>query len=139
MLLNWNTIDSCFLSSSIHVRSPFVFFLACLGSFLLVISLEFLRRLQREFDRYLRARQSFLGEKEYVLPEEMEEKLLDKEVEENGVRTKRKQGIGAIVSEQILRGLIHVMQFSISYCIMLLFMYNNGMSSWIIIELTSGG
>jgi copper transporter 1 len=119
MLLNWNTIDSCFLSSSIHVRSPFVFFLACLGSFLLVISLEFLRRLQREFDRYLRARQSFQGEKEYVLPEEMEEKLLDKEVEENGVMAKRKEGIGAIVSEQILRGLIHVVQFSVSYCMLL--------------------
>jgi copper transporter 1 len=137
MLLNWNTIDSCFLSSSIHVRSSFVFFLACLGSFLLAISLEFLRRLQREFDRYLRARQSLLGEKEYVLPEEMEEKLLDKEVEENGVRAKREQGIGAIGSEQILRGLIHVVQFSVSYCIMLLFMYSNGMSSWIGFEPTS--
>jgi solute carrier family 31 (copper transporter), member 1 len=121
MLLNWSTIDSCFLSSSIHVRSSFVFFLACLGSFLLVISLEFLRRLQREFDRYLRARQSFQGEKEFVLPEEMEEKLLDKEVEENGLIAKRKEGIGGIVSEQILRGLIHVVQFSVSYCIMLLF------------------
>ena len=139
MLLNWNTIDSCFLSSSIHVRSPFVFFLACLGSFLLVISLEFLRRLQREFDRYLRARQSFQGEKEYVLPEEMEEKLLDKEVEENGVMAKRKEGIGAIVSEQILRGLIHVVQFSISYCIMLLFMYSNGMYRRIVFKPTSSG
>jgi copper transporter 1 len=139
MLLNWNTIDSCFLSSSIHVRSSFVFFLACLGSFLLVISLEFVRRLQREFDGYLRARQSFLGEKEYDLPEEMEEKLLDKEVEENGVMAKRKSGIGAIVSEQILRGLIHVVQFSVSYCIMLLFMYSNGMYRRIVFEPTSGG
>jgi copper transporter 1 len=134
MLLNWNTIDSCFLSSGIHARSLFVFFLACLGSFLLVIYLEFLCRLQREFDGHLRARQSFLGEKEYVLPEEMKEKLLDTEFEENGVRAKQKQGIGAIVSEQILRGLIHVVQFSVSYCIMLLFMYSNGMYRRIVFE-----
>jgi copper transporter 1 len=139
MLLNWNTIDSCFLSSSIHVRSSFTFFLACLGSFILVISLEFLRRLQRKFDGYLRARQSFRDEKEYVLPEEMEEKLLDREVEENGIMVKRKIGIGAMVSEQILRGLIHVVQFSVSYCIMLLFMHSNGMYRRIVFKPTSGG
>jgi copper transporter 1 len=93
MLLNWNTIDDYFLSSSIHTRSSFVFFIACLGSFLLVISLEFLRRLQREFDRYLRARQSLLEGKEYTTPGEMEETLLQKGVDENGVVVKRKDRI----------------------------------------------
>lgn len=126
MLLNWTTIDACFLFSAFHIRSSFVFFLACLGSFLLVISLELLRRCQREFDRYLRARRTIRQDKEYVLPEEMEEKLLDKGVEEMGEKDVMKERPGVIVWEQILRGLIHMMQFSVSYCIMLMFMYSNG-------------
>jgi hypothetical protein len=56
----------------------------------------------------------------------MEETLLQKGVDENGVVVKRKDRIWAIVLEQILKGLIHVVQFSASYCIMLLFMYSNG-------------
>jgi copper transporter 1 len=69
----------------------------------------------------------------------MDERLLDKEVEENGAMAKRKEGIGAIVLEQILRGLIHVVQFSVSYCIMLLFMYSNGMYMRIVFKPTSSG
>ncbi len=125
MLLNWHTIDACFLSSIFHIRSSFTFFLACLGAFLLVISLEFLRRFQREFDQYLRRRNVFLHEKEYVLPSEMEQKLLDREnCETTGNKLKQKSM--AVVLEQLLRGLIHAVQFSVSYCIMLLFMYSNG-------------
>jgi len=121
MLLNWHTIDACFLSSIFHIRSSFTFFIACLGAFILVISLEFLRRFQREFDRYLRKRNEFLQAKTYVLPEETEEKLLDKGTVE---QTRQKKVV--VVLEQLLRGLIHVVQFSVSYCIMLLFMYSNG-------------
>ncbi|KUJ23199.1 Ctr-domain-containing protein [Mollisia scopiformis] len=126
MLLNWNTIDACFLFSAFHIRSSFNFFLACLGSFLLVISLELLRRFQREFDRHLQARKSVRQEKEYVLPEEMEEKLLDKGGEGGDLRKERKERLVVVMLEQILRGLIHMVQFSVSYCIMLLFMYSNG-------------
>jgi len=125
MLLNWNTIDACFLSSDVHIRSNFTFFLSCLAAFLLVISLEFLRRLQRGFDRYLRARNVILRDEEYVVPEEMEEKLLDKDAgigAQGSVR--RKRTIEAL--EQILRGFIHTVQFGVSYCVMLLFMYSNG-------------
>ncbi|KAE8453567.1 hypothetical protein EG329_010428 [Mollisiaceae sp. DMI_Dod_QoI] len=126
MLLNWNTIDACFLFSAFHIRSTFVFFLACLGSFLLVIALEFLRKFQREFDRHLRARKVIKEDKEYVLPEEMEEKLLDKSRDTNVPSRLRKERSMVVVFEQILRGLIHMVQFSVSYCIMLLFMYSNG-------------
>lgn len=124
MLLNWHTIDACFLSSLFHIRSSFTFFLACFSAFMLVISLEFLRRAQRGFDSYLRTRNAFRREKQYVVPVEMEEKLLD---EDGGrVEGKGKQRPVVIVLEQVLRGLIHVVQFSVSYCIMLLFMYSNG-------------
>jgi len=127
MLLNWHTIDACFLSSAFKIRSSFGFFLACLAAFLLVISLEFLRRSQRYFDRYLRAKNAFLEQKGYEAPvEEMEEKLLAKEGKAgNG----KERVVVVVVVEQSARGLLHVLQFSVSSCIMLLFMYSNGMHS----------
>lgn len=128
MLLNWTTIDACFLFPTFHIHSTFTFFLTCLGSFLLVISLEFLRRLQREFDRYLRTRKLTRTEKEYVLPEEMEEKLLDKGTGVEASKGTAGKERPVVVMEQVLRGLVHMVQFSVSYCIMLLFMYSNGMT-----------
>jgi copper transporter 1 len=119
-----HTIDACFLSSAFKIRSSFGFFLACLAAFLLIISLELLRRSQRYFDRYLRARNAFLREKEYGVPaEEMEEKLLAKE---ENVAGSRRERMLVVVLEQGARGLLHVLQFAVSYCIMLLFMYSNG-------------
>lgn len=53
MLWNWNTVDSCFLSSSWHVRSNGAFAGSVIGVFLLVIAIEGVRRLAREYDRKL--------------------------------------------------------------------------------------
>ncbi|KAI6709086.1 hypothetical protein JHW43_008396 [Diplocarpon mali] len=125
MLLNWHTIDACFLSSIFHIRSSFTFFLACLGAFALVISLEFIRRFQRNFDRYLRKKNNYLRDKEYAATAETEEKLLDQPIKLRAGHEVN-QSAAVVMLEQILRGLIHVAQFSISYCIMLLFMYSNG-------------
>jgi copper transporter 1 len=128
MLLNWHTIDACFLSSAFHIRSSTTFFLSCFAAFLLVISLEYIRRAQRNFDRYLRARNAVLQDEEYALPDETEEKLLPNE--SGSGREKLMRGLQGrttvVVLEQLLRGLIHTVQFSVSYCIMLLFMYSNG-------------
>jgi copper transporter 1 len=126
MLLNWHTIDACFLSSAFHIRSGFTFFLSCLASFLLVISLEFIRRFQRDLDRKLRSRNAILQDEEYALPAETEEKLLPNEGGADDMRRKLKGSIVVIALEQLLRGLVHTVQFSVSYCIMLLFMYSNG-------------
>ena len=54
MLWNWYTIDSCFLARSWHVTSAGEFAVSCIGVVLLVISLEMVRRVQREYDGYLR-------------------------------------------------------------------------------------
>ena len=125
MLLNWTTIDACFLFSKFHIRSSFGFFAACLGAALLVISLEFLRRLQREFDRYLRSRHAYLENQKYVAAEEMEEKLLVKD-EEGAPSSTGSRVTVPVMLEQGARGLIQMVQFGVSYCIMLLFMYSNG-------------
>ncbi|PMD20346.1 Ctr-domain-containing protein [Hyaloscypha hepaticicola] len=135
MLLNWHTIDACFLSSTFHIRSSFTFFLSCFAAFLLVISLGYIRRAQRNFDRYLQARNAVLQDEEYALPEETEQKLLPNGSGREKLMRKLNGRTTVAVLEQLLRGLIHTVQFSVSYCIMLLFMYSNG---YIIISILVG-
>lgn len=53
MLWNWYTADACFLSSTWHITSRGMFAGSCIGVILLVLSLEFLRRLGKEYDRLL--------------------------------------------------------------------------------------
>ena len=53
MLLNYNTIDSCFISSDWRITSTGMFAGSCIGIALLAIFLEFLRRAVKQFDRYL--------------------------------------------------------------------------------------
>jgi copper transporter 1 len=66
-----------------------------------------------------------LQDEEYTLPEETEEKLLPNGSGREKLM-RRLKGRTTVVVEQLLRGLIHTVQFSVSYCIMLLFMYSNG-------------
>ncbi|KAJ5601425.1 hypothetical protein N7510_010959 [Penicillium lagena] len=53
MLWNWNTIDACFLSTSWHIRSRGMFAGSCIGVICLVLCLEFLRRVGREYDAFI--------------------------------------------------------------------------------------
>lgn len=61
MLWNWNTVDSCFISSSWRNETRAQFAGSVIGVFFLVIAIEAVRRLGREYDRRLvaasRARQ----------------------------------------------------------------------------------
>lgn len=53
MQWNWNTIDSCFLAESWHVGSNGAFAASCIGTILLVIILEALRRVGKEYDNWI--------------------------------------------------------------------------------------
>ena len=53
MMWNWNTIHACFISSSWHITSRGMFAGSCVGVVLLGITLEFLRRSIKEYDRFL--------------------------------------------------------------------------------------
>ncbi len=108
MLLNWHTRDACFLTSSFHVRTPFTFFLACLASFFLVISLEFLRRCQRKFDKYLRSKNTLHEEREkdIVLGDELEQKLLGRGSGDGVGMGKKRSRTAVVVLEQLSRGAI---------------------------------
>ncbi|OQE28801.1 hypothetical protein PENSTE_c003G09642 [Penicillium steckii] len=59
MLWNWYTIDACFLSHSWQIKSRGMFAGSCIGVVCLVLCLEALRRLGREYDALIlhRARQ----------------------------------------------------------------------------------
>jgi len=56
MLWNWDTVDTCFLSSTWHVRSKGMFAGSIIGVLLLVIAIEALRRAGREYDRHITKR-----------------------------------------------------------------------------------
>lgn len=53
MLWNWNTINTCLLSKSWHITSNGGFTGSCIGIFFVAVGLELVRRIQREFDRYI--------------------------------------------------------------------------------------
>ncbi|KAJ5834623.1 hypothetical protein N7447_000649 [Penicillium robsamsonii] len=53
MLWNWYTVDACFLAKSWHVTSRGMFAGSCIGVICLVLSLELLRRLGREYDSFI--------------------------------------------------------------------------------------
>ncbi|KAJ5773459.1 Exosome complex component ski6 [Penicillium paradoxum] len=53
MLWNWYTIDACFLAKTWHITSRGMFAGSCIGVICLVCSLEFLRRLGREYDTFI--------------------------------------------------------------------------------------
>ncbi|KGO37634.1 Ctr copper transporter [Penicillium expansum] len=53
MLWNWYTVDACFLANSWHIKSRGMFAGSCIGVICLVLSLELLRRLGREYDSFI--------------------------------------------------------------------------------------
>ncbi|CAG8908517.1 unnamed protein product [Penicillium egyptiacum] len=53
MLWNWYTVDACFLAKSWHIKSRGMFAGSCIGVICLVLSLELLRRLGREYDSFI--------------------------------------------------------------------------------------
>jgi len=128
MLLNWNTINTCFLSSSFHVHSSAGFATVCICSFLLVIFLESLRRLQRKLDNYFR-RKHRQQSNDFDVKELQSLNNSQSLVERVAIRDRLGRASarkGQVALEQMVRGVVHMLQFGISYVVMLLVMYSNG-------------
>ncbi|KAM5355327.1 hypothetical protein ACJ41O_001973 [Fusarium nematophilum] len=125
MLWNWNTVDSCFISSSWHVTSKGMFAGSCIGVILLVMSLELLRRSVKEWDRYL-------------LRQHAAAAAAAAAGASNGSDSGKPDNTAAAACavplppfrpnlwQQAIRALLHMMQFAVAYFIMLLAMYYNG-------------
>ncbi|KAI9812681.1 MAG: Copper Transporter integral membrane protein that functions in high affinity copper transport [Phylliscum demangeonii] len=130
MLWNWYTVDSCFLAESWHVRSSGAFAGSCIGVIFLVISLEFLRRTQREFDRYLHRRNA--SRRQVML-----DSAASPTSEEDGPKGMPVIRVRALkwrtmadtqlnLWQHTIRSFLYMMQFAVAYFVMLLAMYYNG-------------
>lgn len=150
MLWNWYTIDSCFIARSWHNRTKTAFAFSCIGIFLICILLEFIRRVQRNYDRriirkyQLKANEPAAGQPE-VLPSPDQPEAPpaagnppgchpNPPIELVPVVPEVKAGPLHRVSwiaplgyspsflEQFIRSLFYVLQFSAAYLIMLMAM-----------------
>ncbi|MCJ1437584.1 Copper Transporter integral membrane protein that functions in high affinity copper transport [Xylographa pallens] len=145
MLWNWYTLDACFLASTWHITSTAMFAGSCIGVVCLVLVLELLRRLQRDYDRHiarsLLARQSYhhCGSANAHGCETPSEEA-GNEIEKSGavratttpqLRTWLGLGIGkgtarVSLGQRLVRTAIHTLLFAAAYVVMLLAMYYNG-------------
>ncbi|EKD19269.1 uncharacterized protein L3040_009291 [Drepanopeziza brunnea f. sp. 'multigermtubi'] len=122
MLWNWNVIDSCFISSSWRITSKGMFAGSCIGVILLVMSVEFLRRLCKEYDRYiLRQHQRTQA----VVVSNEQSKATD------GTCAPDVRSLGPVpfrpnLLQQSVRATLHMCSFAAAYFVMLLAMYYNG-------------
>ncbi|KAJ9234057.1 hypothetical protein DTO166G5_5334 [Paecilomyces variotii] len=150
MLWNWDTIDACFLSKSWHITSHGMFGGSCIGVICLVLVLELLRRIGREYDAYIVRRTTIQRYNHLATttttpsshnasccgPESSsdETNALAKHSTPNAnaniippMPPIGKTGpIRPTFFEQLVRATLHMLQFAVAYFIMLLAMYFNG-------------
>ncbi|KAF2397661.1 Ctr-domain-containing protein [Trichodelitschia bisporula] len=118
MLWNWNVLDTCFLSSSWHIKSRGMFAGSCIGVILLVMVLELLRRAGKEYDRVLvRGYRAAQAGRDAASSEGSSGSKTGGPVRVVGRPT---------VGQQAIRALLHMLQFAVAYFVMLLAMYYNG-------------
>jgi copper transporter 1 len=67
MLMNWKTINTCFISSEWQNLSGGMYAGSVIGVFVLVIALEAVRRAKREYDRKLLRDKAEVGASEAAL------------------------------------------------------------------------
>jgi copper transporter 1 len=117
-----------FLSSSWHITSKGMFAGSCIGVILLVLSLEFLRRVGKEYDRYIinqynkslpTATTSSSGSSSNHVPKGPS---VSAAPSSNTIAKRFRPS----VIQQAVRALLHMVQFAVAYFIMLLAMYYNG-------------
>ncbi|CDS81968.1 related to CTR3-high-affinity copper transporter of the plasma membrane [Sporisorium scitamineum] len=165
MLGNWQTINTCVLTSSWHIKTQAQFAGTCIGVFLIVFLIETVRRWSREFDRWILER-AMVQRREtrrrtQHLKAEMASRLAESEPAQDRLTLSQRLehldsiffGIPASKSscrqaaldsmrfrpkmwQQLLRSLLYGVQFTGAYLIMLIAMTFNG---YIIIAIVLGG
>ncbi|KAL5335055.1 Ctr copper transporter family-domain-containing protein [Aspergillus crustosus] len=114
MLWNWNTIDTCFLASTWHVTTKAMFAVSCIGAALLGLTLEFLRRISKDYEESLQRQ----FQRHAIT--QLDDPLLVCGAPAS-VITYRASPI-----QQLIRAVLHVAQFGVAYITMLIAMYYNG-------------
>jgi copper transporter 1 len=123
MLWNWNVVDSCFLASSWHIKSNAMFAASCIGVAFLVVCLEFLRRVGKEYDAYIL--------RQFQRQLRLQQAQISKKSRSYGDRPVAVSGLQfanfrATALQQLVRAVIHGATLCVAYTIMLLIMYYNG-------------
>ncbi|KAI0378550.1 copper transport protein ctr4 [Hypomontagnella monticulosa] len=130
MTWNWNTIGTCFLAESWRIENEGTFAASCIGVFLLVICLEFLRRLGKEYDSFI-LRQF----QQYLAAQARASKVEGSCCSDEPAPGPQVVTFRATPVQQLIRSVIHAMAFGIAYILMLIAMAFNG---YIIISIIVG-
>ena len=110
---------------------------SCIGVICLVISLEFLRRVQREYDGYLgrRNRKVFAAASSHADQSpssssgdvrQGKRDVVDAVLPETSTVRRPYINRATLFQRQFVRALIHMLQFGVAYFVMLMAMYYNG-------------
>lgn len=103
MLFNVNTIGSCFLTDKWYIETAGQFAGACIATFVLVGTLEALRRSAREYDRF----------------------ILQKHIAAHKASSTDRANVCAVpplrpsLVQQAVRAFLHMLQFGLAYIVML--------------------
>lgn len=108
-----------FLAQSWHITSNGAFAASCIGVAFLVVSLEFLRRIGKEYDAVI-LRQFRRNVAARV------EDFKDKRRSESCPVAPQYVTFRATPLQQLIRSIIHATTFGVAYLVMLLAMYYNG-------------
>ncbi|KAI1339405.1 copper transport protein ctr4 [Xylariaceae sp. FL0016] len=121
MLWNWQTVDSCFLAESWQIENDGMFAATCIGVMLLVVILEFTRRIGKEYDALIlrQFQQHIAAQAALVKPTE----ACCSDAPSPGPRTVT---FRASPLQQLVRSVIHGAAFGLAYIIMLIAMSFNG-------------
>lgn len=124
MLWNWRVNDACFLSSSWHITNNAMMAASCIGAALLVVCLEFLRRVSHEYDAFLlRQFQRQLRAQQAALAATTPSNCCDGPVTTLGIQHAT---FRASALQQLIRSVIHGVTLGLAYIVMLLIMHFNG-------------
>ncbi|CZS94633.1 related to copper transport protein [Rhynchosporium graminicola] len=138
MLWNWNTVDSCFIAKSWHITSEGMFAGCCVGVVVLVMFLELLRRLGKEYDRFIlrqhtRHQTSILNSNSASSSNSAAGNSPPDAGKDVAVscapQSSRAGGMPPFrpnILQQAIRATLHMAAFTVAYFVMLLAMYYNG-------------
>ncbi|RYO75235.1 hypothetical protein DL766_005376 [Monosporascus sp. MC13-8B] len=130
MLWNWETIDACFLSEKWRIRSHGAFTGLCIGVVPMVVLLEALRRASKLYDSRLVSQHKRTIAMATVRdnthnPSEAADgsgSLIDKSHHICDTNVPFRPNVW----QQVVRALLHMLQFALAYRIMLIAIYYNG-------------
>lgn len=111
MLWNWYTIDACFLSPNWHITNNGMFAATCIGVILMVMLVEFFRRLGKEYDAFVLRQFQRESARRYADDRNFGSQVIT---------------FRATFLQQLTRSVLHALTFGTAYIVMLMAMYFNG-------------